>query len=107
MSQISCHIRLSQPTKLSALSTIDSPKTIQAIRSFIDAYKVLSLILPGYAQYTHPLDKTTAGCQSKEKIVWHDELLAQFKEAQAALSNNKTITLPTLSDILWIVTGDE
>ena len=90
--------------KLSALSTVDPPKTVQGLRSFIGAYKVLSRVLPGYAQYTHSLDKTTAGRQSKEKIVWHDELLAQFKEAQAALLHTRAITLPTASDTLWIVT---
>ena len=92
------------PHRLSALAAVDPPKTVQGMRSFVGAYKVLSRVLPGYAQYLHPFDLLTAGRQSKERIVWTDELTTQFRLAQSALSKHKVITLPRPSDTLWIVT---
>ena len=51
-----------------------------------------------------PLDDIVAGRQSNEDIPWCDDLRAAFKEAQLALSSNRTITLPKPDDLLWIVT---
>ena len=51
-----------------------------------------------------PLDDVAAGRQSNEIISWSDDLRAAFKEAQLALSSNRTITLPKPDDLLWIVT---
>ena len=45
-----------------------------------------------------------AGRQSNEAITWSDDLRAAFKEAELALSSNRTITLPKPDDLLWIVT---
>ena len=92
------------PHRLSSLSTVEPPSTVQGMRSYIGAYKVLSRVLPGYARHLHPLEMTTAGRESKEKIVWNEELLTQFKESQKALADAKTLTLPTAEDTLWIVT---
>ena len=92
------------PHRLSALAAVDLPKTVLGMRSFIGAYKVLSRVLPGYAQHLHTFDLLTAGRKSSEQIAWTEELSAQFRAAQAALSNNKVITLPRPSDTLWIVT---
>ena len=50
------------------------------------------------------LDDIVAGRQSNEAISWSDDLRAVFKEAQLALSSNRTITLPKPDDLLWIVT---
>lgn len=44
-----------------------------------------------------------AGQQSNEVITWSDVLRVAFKEAQLALSNNRTITLPKPDDRLWTV----
>ena len=74
------------------------------MRSFVGAYKVLSRVLRGYADLLHPLDQATAGKQSKDTIIWSDELLNAFRQAQAALKDNKTITIPRPADCLWIVT---
>ena len=51
-----------------------------------------------------PLDQATAGKESKEKLVWCDELLLSFKTAQRALADNRTITIPQAQDALWKVT---
>ena len=45
-----------------------------------------------------------AECQSQDKVVWSDDLYTRFYNAQKALSNHKSITLPQADDQLWIVT---
>ena len=92
------------PHKVSALSTVQPPSTVQGLRSFVGAYKVLSRVLNGYAALLHPLEVATAGKSSREYITWTDELSSAFKQAQSALKACKTITLPQPQDILWIVT---
>ena len=91
------------PHKLAALSSVAPPSTVQGLRSFIGSYKVLSRVLPKYAELLDPLDQATAGKESQERIHWSDELLLAFKTAQQALDNHKTISLPQSDDALWIV----
>ena len=92
------------PHRVTALATVDPPTTVQGLRSFVGAYKVLSRVLRGYSDLLNPLDRATAGKQSRDKINWSDDLLAAFKEAQLALRSCKTITIPRPSDTLWVVT---
>ena len=44
------------------------------------------------------------GKQSRDLITWTDDLLTAFNNAQQALKNAKTITLPVPDDVLWIIT---
>ena len=88
------------PHKLAALSSVDPPTTVQGLRSFVGAYKVLSRVLPKFAELLDPLDQATAGKESRERLVWSDELLLSFKSAQHALENHKTITIPQPRDAL-------
>ena len=92
------------PHKLAALSSVEPPSTVQGLRSFVGAYKVLSRVLPRFAELLDPLEQATAGKESREKIAWCDELLLTFKTAQRALVDNRTITIPQPQDALWIVT---
>ena len=92
------------PHKLAALSTVVPPSTVQGARSFVGAYKVLSRVLPRFAELLHPLDQATAGKEFRERIMWSDDLLLAFTSAQSALENHKTITIPQPSDALWLVT---
>ena len=92
------------PHKLAALSSVEPPSTVQGLRSFVGAYKVLSRVLPRFAELLDPLDQATAGKESRGKIVWCDELLLAFKTAQRALNDNRTITIPQPQYALWIVT---
>ena len=92
------------PHKISTLAAVEPPQTVQSLRSFIGAYKVLSRVLKGYADLLHPMEQATAGKQSKDRISWTDELMDAFKSAQAALTNNKVIHLPLPTDTLLIVT---
>ena len=90
--------------RITALSSVDPPKTVQGLRSFIGAYKVLSRVIRGYANILDPLDQATSGRSSRDKIEWTDELLSAFKSAQSTLKTNKVITMPHPKDTLWIVT---
>ena len=92
------------PHRISSLAACAPPKTVKEMRSFIGAYKVLARVLPGCSSYLSPLDETTAGKQSHDRISWSDELLQSFQKAQSALQRNRTIVLPRATDQLWIVT---
>ena len=91
------------PHRIAALASVPPPKTVQGLRSFIGAYKVLSRVLPGYALMLDPLDQASAGKQSRDIITWTDDLHDAFKKAQEALSSSKTITMPRPDDTLWVV----
>ena len=82
------------PHKLAALSSVKPLSTMQGLRSFVGAYKVLSRVLPRFVELLDPLDQATAGKESRGKIVWCEELLLAFKTAQCALEENWTITVP-------------
>lgn len=88
----------------SALSSCEPPATVKGLRSYIGAYKALSRVIPGSAQFIIPLDDVAAGRESKEKIMWTDSLIHSFKAAQDHLQQAKTITLPRTDDRLWLVT---
>jgi hypothetical protein len=92
------------PHKVTALTTVKPPSTVNGLRSFIGAYKVLSRVLHGYASLLDPLEQATAGKQSSDHISWSTELTSAFHDAQAALAHTKTISIPCPNDCLWIVT---
>ena len=92
------------PHRIATLSTCKMPETVRGLRSFIGAYKAISRVLPGCAQFVSPLDSAIAGCQSQELISWTEALQVHFNTAQKALSSNKRIALPIPTDQLWIVT---
>ena len=75
-----------------------------ALRSVIGAYKVLSRVIKNTSDFLSKLEDVTAGRDSKDSIVWTDELQSTFARAQEELLTHKAITLPRPSDQLWIVT---
>ena len=92
------------PHRLSALSSVSPPTTVQSLRSFLGAYKVLSRVLHGYADLLRPLELLASGCASRDKISWTDDALQAFDFAKKALKDSKVITIPHPDDSLWIVT---
>ena len=94
------------PHRIATLASCPTPETVARMRSFIGAYKVLARVLPNCSRIMAQLDDIVAGRQSNEAISWSDSLRAAFKEAQLALSSNRTITLPKPDDLLWIVTDE-
>lgn len=92
------------PRRISTLSTCSPPTSVSGLRSFIGECKVLTRVIPDSASLLTPLDKITAGRDSKETVTWTDELTGAFTKAQTALLSNRSITLPQPNDQLWIVT---
>lgn len=64
----------------------------------------MARVLKDCSKLMSPLDDAVAGRESKDKILWSDELRDAFRTAQQALLSNRTITLPRSDDQLWIVT---
>ncbi len=92
------------PHRIAALTRVSPPETVNGLRSFIGAFKVLSRVLKGYSDLLHPLDQAVAGKQSKDKVVWTEPLSDSFRAAQAALKDTKTIVVPRPEDQLWLST---
>ena len=92
------------PHCITTLASCPAPETVAPMRSSIGAYKVLARVLPNCSKFMAPLDDIVAGRQSNETISWSDDLSTAFKDAQLALSSNRTITLSKPDDSLWIVT---
>ena len=90
--------------RIATLSTCQPPDTVRGLRSFIGAYKALSRVLPKCSQLLAPLDEAISGQESRNAVQWSDTLLENFRTAQKALAEHKSIALPRPSDQLWIVT---
>ena len=61
------------PHKLAALYSVEPPPTMQGLRSFVGAYKVLSRVLPRYAELLDPLESRSGysrkGIQGANPVV--------------------------------------
>lgn len=93
------------PHKLNPLTTCHPPTTVKALRGWCGAAKHIKACLPQYSTLLADLDNATAGKQSRDKIVWTDKLKSAFENAQKALCDPKTITIPRRDDLL-IITND-
>ena len=63
------------PHRICALSAIEPPNSVSALRSFIGSYKFLSRVLKGYAELLNPLECLIAGKNSRDPITWSKEHL--------------------------------
>ena len=90
--------------RLNTLSVCEPPKTVKSLRSFIGAYKFLSKVLPRHSDMMSPLDRACSGCDSKDIVVWSNDLLQAFNKAKEHLKDAKILTLPMRNDKLQIVT---
>ncbi|KAL9978907.1 hypothetical protein ACROYT_G016491 [Oculina patagonica] len=102
-----CGTLSASPHRIAALASCPAPDTVARMRSFIGAFKVFSRVIPGCSTLLAKLDDTVAGRESNETIQWTDDLTASFHNAQTALSNTRTISLPRPVDQLWIVTDGD
>ena len=92
--------------RLNTLGTYPEPNTVARLRSFIEAYKVLSRVIPRCSSYLAPLDAVTAGRPSQDSIHWTDDLRAAFRSAQNALSSfcrGEFSASPRVSTFLTVV----
>lgn len=92
------------PNKVAVLSTCATPSSVRNLRSFIGAYKMLARDLPGCAEYLASLESFLSGKESREKLVWTDDLISEFCSAQQALNKHRSMTLPRAEYQLRIVT---
>lgn len=90
--------------RMNALVACDPPSTVKGLRSFIGCFKFMSRVLPAYSDVLSPLDELCAGRNSKEKIVWTDQLTSCFNLAKNHLKEAKPVILPRESDELHIIT---
>ena len=57
------------PHKVAALSMCAKPVSIKNMRSFLGAYKMLARVIPGCSTFLHPLNRSTAGKSSQQRMV--------------------------------------
>ncbi|CAG2242196.1 unnamed protein product [Mytilus edulis] len=82
------------PHRIATLSNCQPPQTVRALRSFVGAYKVLSRVIKNSSGLLSLLENAVAGSESKDTILWTEELNSAFTSAQNALSTNRSIALP-------------
>jgi len=99
-----CGTLSASPHHITALALCPAPDTVAQMQSFIGAFKVLSWAIPGCSTLLATLDDTVAGREYNKTIQWTDDLRTSFRNAQAALSTTRTISLRRPGDQLWIVT---
>ena len=90
--------------RIAALSAVEPPTTVKALRSFIGAYKYISRVIRWHSDFVNPLDQIVAGKDSKEAIVWSDEMRGHFERCQKSLNSCKSIHIAKRTDKLWIHT---
>ena len=59
-----------------------SATTVKQMRSFIEAYKALGKCIPHYSDCLSPLEDSVAGKNSKDHVVWNDDIQKAFKDSQ-------------------------
>ena len=93
--------------KLDPLATVDPPKTVSGLRSWLGAVRFNEVCLPGakLAQFTKLLDEEIPAVRSgKEDVVWNAELLHNFKQVQAILRQPISVTIPRKGDQVYLAT---
>ena len=89
--------------RINPLITCTFPDTVKQLRSFIGAFRAISVCIPKYGTYLNPLENVVAGKESKESITWTEELRKCFTDAQKALRAPRTIQLPHPTDQLILI----
>lgn len=69
------------PHRIAILSSCQHPKTVTALRPFIDAYKFLFRV-----DYSYPLGDIIAGGNAKDTMTLDNDNLAAFTKAQKDIS---------------------
>ena len=92
------------PHRVAALTAIDPPSTVKALRSFIGAYKYISRVIRWHSDYVNPLDQMVAGKDTKDKLVWTEEMIGFFRKCQDSLKTCESIHMAKPTDRLWLHT---
>ena len=89
--------------RINPLTVCHLPINAKQLRSFIGAFRAISICIPSYSDYLNDLEDMIAGKESIEKIVWNDTITNKFKEAQKLLCKSRVITLPHPNDQLVLI----
>ena len=86
--------------KISALASVNKPKTCTAMKSFVGAFRAISRCIAGYSSLLAPLEQSIKGLQGAQLIIWTPQLESYFLEAQSALKSPRALTILISSDKL-------
>ena len=86
----------------STLATVSPPVTVKQMRSFLGGVKQMKENLPNYSELFNPLEKTTAGRKSAERIAWNEDLRLAFQKVQKAVENPDNLALARPGEKLFI-----
>ena len=92
------------PHRVTPLATVEPPKTVKGLRSWIGSVKYLSTSIQCYSTLLAPLEATVGKRPPAEHVHWTEELLKAFRVVQAKLRSIRPITVPRRSDKLIITT---
>ena len=84
------------------LSKVSPPVTVKQMRSFLGGAKQMKENLPNYSELFHPLEKTTSGRKSAEKICWNEDLRQSFRRVQEAVKHPDTLALARPNEKFFI-----
>ncbi len=92
------------PHRVAALSAVEPPTTVKALRSFIGAYKYISRVIRWHSDFSNPLDQIVAGKDSRDRVIWTEELLGHFRRCQQSLNSCESVHIAKPTDKIWIHT---
>ena len=94
------------PHRKKALAKIteEDLKTVRDIRSWVGLYKTFIYHTPNLTKIMDPFDKLVGDKESKDLIVWNDELRLKLQEAKDHVENISDVYLPHPDDQLIIIT---
>ena len=94
------------PHRKKALAKIteDDLKTVRDIRSWIGLYKTFIYHTPNLTKIMDPFDRLVGDKESKDLIIWNDELRLRLQEAKDHVEKISDVYLPHPNDQLIIIT---
>ena len=92
------------PHKVNSLVNATPPPIVKGLRGWLDTYKYIRRCIPHHAHFMAEMEAVCAGKDSQDHVTWTEELQGQFRAAQEALRDLKTITVPRPTDRLAITT---
>ena len=87
---------------LSPLAQAEPPSTVKKMRGWLGAYRQIAKTIPQHATVLKSFEKMVGGKNSRDKIVWTPDLLAEFDSAKKSVETSSPITIPRSTDKLKI-----
>ena len=87
---------------LSPLAQAEPPSTVKKMRGWLGAYRQIAKTIPHHATVLKSFEKMVGGKNSRDKIAWTPDLLAEFDSAKKSVETSSPITIPRSTDKLKI-----